>query len=176
MIELAFDLKNYDPGGETDKRTAARGIARRDGKYLMVTGNNGALRFPGGGVEDGESLADAMCREVREETGYPVSPDSCREWAVVRERRRGLIADILEMDSYYFLCEISGAAGEQLLDAGEEEDGLRPVWMDLEEALAANRRLEESGVTAPWPARLLREIKVMERLVQEGNAPQGGMA
>lgn len=176
MIELAFDLQNYDPGGKTDKRTAARGIARRDGKYLMVTGNNGALRFPGGGVEEGESLADAMCREVKEESGYSVVPETAWEWAVVRERRRGLIADILEMDSYYFLCEISGVGGEQLLDEGEVEDGLRPVWMDLEEALAANRRLEESGVTAPWPARLLREIKVMERLVQEGNASRGGMA
>lgn len=170
MIELAFDLQNYNPDGKTDKRIAARGIAHRDGKYLMVTGNNGAFRFPGGGVEDGESLADAMCREVKEESGYFVMPETAREWAVVRERRKGLIADILEMDSYYFLCEISGAGGEQLLDEGEAEDGLRPVWMDLEEALAANRRLEESGVTAPWPARLLRKIKVMERLLQEGNA------
>ena len=170
MIELAFDLQNYNPDGKSDKRVAARGIAHRDGKYLMVTGNNGAFRFPGGGVEDGESLADAMCREVKEESGYSVRPETAREWAVVRERRRGLIADILEMDSYYFLCEISGAGGEQLLDEGEAEDGLRPVWMDLEEALAANRRLEESGITAPWPAQLLREIKVMERLLQEGNA------
>lgn len=169
MIELAVDLQNYDPDGKTDKRIAARGIACRDGKYLMVTGHNGAFRFPGG-VEEGESLADAMCREVKEESGYSVAPETAREWAVVRERRKGLIVDILEMDSYYFLCEISGAGGEQLLDEGEAEDGLRPVWMDLEEALAANRRLEESGVTAPWPARLLREIKVMERLLQEGNA------
>ena len=51
MIELAFDLQNYNPDGKTDKRIAARGIACRDGKYLMVTGHNGAFRFPGGGVE-----------------------------------------------------------------------------------------------------------------------------
>lgn len=167
MIELCFDLKNYIPDGRRETRTAARGIAVRDGKFLVVTGRNGAFRFPGGGVEKGESLADAMCREVQEESGYRVRRDSAKEYAVVRERRRGLIADILEMDSFYFLCEVEEDAGAQSLDAGEVEEGLRPVWVDLEEALAVNRRLLENadGRTNP---RITREIKVMERLLEDG--------
>ncbi len=169
MIELAFDLMNYSPQGRVEKRTAARGIARRDGKYLMVVGSSGACRFPGGGVEPGESLADAMCREVKEESGYSVRKGSAREYAVVRERRKGLIADILEMDSNYFLCEVEGPGGEQALDEGEAADGLRPVWMGLEEALAVNRRLENAG----WKVspRVMREILVMECLLEEGGMP-----
>ena len=166
MIELCFDLKNYNPDGKTGTRTAARGIARRDSKYLMVTGSNGAFRFPGGGAEEGESLVDTMCREMLEESGYHVCKDSATEYLVVHERRKGLIADILEMDSYYFLCEVQGPAGEQALDTKEAEDGLCPVWMDLEEALAVNRRLENGdGKGTP---QIIREIKVMERLLEDG--------
>lgn len=165
MIELFLECQNYDKNGKTDKRTAARGVIRQDGRYLLVTSRKGDFKFPGGGVEPGESLIDAMCREVREETGYPVSPGSCREWAVVHERRKGLIVDILEMDSYYFLCTLDGPQGALDLQGYEVEEEFRTVWLPLEEALAANRRLEESGYTgAPW---LLREIKVMERLLEE---------
>ena len=167
MIELTFDLKNYDPNGKCETRTAARGVIQKEGKYLLVLSRKGDYKFPGGGVEPGESLIDAMCREVREETGYPVSKSSCREWAVVRERRKGLIADILEMDSHYFLCGTEGPQGPTDLQGYEVEEEFRTVWLPLEEALATNRRLEASGYTgAPW---LVREIKVMERLLEEGD-------
>lgn len=167
MRELFFDLKNYQEDGACGKQAAARGIARRGGKYLMVVGSNGAFRFPGGGVEQGESLADAMCREVKEESGYSVRQGSAKPYAVVHERRKGLISDILEMESTYFLCEAEGSGGEQSLDIGEAEDGLRPVWMDLQEALAVNRRLL---VNAGWKAtpRVMREILVMEQLLEDG--------
>lgn len=166
MLKLFFDLENYDPNGKSDRRTAARGIIQREGKYLLVLSWKGDYKFPGGGVEPGESLVDAMCREVREETGYPVAPGSCREWAVVHERRRGLIVDILEMDSHYFLCELDGPQGPPDLQGYEIEEEFRTVWLPLEEALAENRRLEETGFTgAPW---LVREIKVMERLLESG--------
>ena len=167
MKNLSFDLKNYREGGHCEKRAAARGMARKDGKYLMVTGDDGAFRFPGGGVEAGESLAGTMCREVKEESGYTIRRASTKEYAVVRERRKGLIADILEMESTYFLCEIEGGAGEQSLDEGEAADGLRPVWMGLEEALAVNRQLLESA-DGKWSPRIMREILVMEQLLEDG--------
>lgn len=168
MTDLFFDLKNYDENGKCETRTAARGIIRQDERYLLVASRKGDFKFPGGGVEPGESLVEAVCREVREETGYPVDPGSCREWAAVHERRKGLIADILEMDSHYFLCELGGPQGEPDLQGYEAEEKFQTIWIPLGEALAANRRLEESGFAgAPW---LVREIKVMERLLEDGGA------
>lgn len=166
MIEVSFDLKNYDLDGEKEIRTAARGIVKQNGKYLMVTSNKGDFKFPGGGVKEGESLLDAMCREMQEETGFSVQAGSAAPWLVVHERRKGLVVELLEMDSHYFFCQIDGCQGELGREGYEIDEDQRPVWMDLEEALAINRRLEESGFTgAPW---LLREIKVMERLLEDG--------
>ncbi len=54
------------------------GIIIRDEKVLLVRRREddflgGIYEFPGGKVEEGEGLADAIVREVREETGLTVS-------------------------------------------------------------------------------------------------------
>lgn len=44
---------------------------------------NGGLVFPGGHVEDGESLRDSMMREIKEETGLTISnplPCGFKDW------------------------------------------------------------------------------------------------
>lgn len=41
-----------------------------EGRYLMVQSGNGKWHFPGGGIEQTETIADGVVREIREETGY----------------------------------------------------------------------------------------------------------
>jgi len=57
---------------------AVSGIIMRDEKVLLVRRREddflgGIYEFPGGKVEEGEGMADALVREVREETGLTVS-------------------------------------------------------------------------------------------------------
>jgi len=55
------------------------GLARRKGRVLLVQRgtppNRGKWSLPGGGVEWGETLRDALVREFREETGLRVRPE-----------------------------------------------------------------------------------------------------
>jgi 8-oxo-dGTP diphosphatase len=64
----------------------------RDGKVLIVRRAQppakGVYTLPGGGVEVGESLTEAVVREVREETGLTVEPVALAGYreAIVRDR------------------------------------------------------------------------------------------
>ena len=165
-MELTVDLKNYREGGSVFRRTAARGIVRRGKQYLLITTKYGDCKFPGGGVEPGETLEEALLREMREETGRTVRRDSLRKYGVVKERRKGVDADILEMESHYFFCEADGPAGAVELDDYEAEYGFQAVWMTLEEALKKNRAALDREA-CPW---VERDCRVMECLLRE-NAP-----
>lgn len=62
------------------KRIGVAGlITRHSGDILLgrrgKDPNRGLYVLPGGGLQEGESLEAALCREVEEETGYKVLPD-----------------------------------------------------------------------------------------------------
>ena len=54
-------------------RVAARGVLIEDGKILLSYERNTDIYMsPGGGLEEGETLAECCARELAEETGYKV--------------------------------------------------------------------------------------------------------
>ncbi len=160
MREFVLTAPGLPEKGTVYRRVAARGIIRREGRLLLVHTDAGDYKFPGGGVEEGESLEAALAREIREETGRALR-GGVRPYGLVRERRRGRTADILEMDSHYYFCQVEDQAAPLRLDHYEAEEHFQPVWATLEEALAANRAIP--GAT-PW---VDREILVMEALLQD---------
>ena len=50
-------------------------VENEHGEILLVKHNNGEWACPGGQVEVGENLVDALTREIREESGINVSVD-----------------------------------------------------------------------------------------------------
>jgi 8-oxo-dGTP pyrophosphatase MutT (NUDIX family) len=55
-------------------RRSARVLVLDSSDRLLLVQSGGAWLVPGGGVEEGEELADAAVRELREETGLAVTP------------------------------------------------------------------------------------------------------
>ncbi|SFN33083.1 ADP-ribose pyrophosphatase YjhB, NUDIX family [Formivibrio citricus] len=111
--------------------TAAGIIAKRAGKYLFVVRAadpaKGKLGLPGGFVDPGERVEDALRREVREETGGEIGAPSFL----------ASFPNLYGFDSvYYHTCDLYFTA--ELLTADEE---LRPhaseverlVWLAPEE-------------------------------------------
>jgi ADP-ribose pyrophosphatase YjhB (NUDIX family) len=64
------------------KRLGVAGIILSQGRLLLgrrgKDPNRGLYVLPGGGVNDGETLDEAFCREVLEETGVVIPPDPSR--------------------------------------------------------------------------------------------------
>jgi len=60
------------PGRNYIERPGAYALVLRDGSVLVVATPSGYF-LPGGGVDAGESLEDALARELQEEAGLSVS-------------------------------------------------------------------------------------------------------
>ena len=161
MKRLSIDLKDYRENGTVYHRTAVRGIIQQERKLLLIAGKYGDCKFPGGGVKSGESLEKALAREIREETGFALDPSSLQKWGEVTERRKGITADITEMVSHYFFCELTETAQiQQELDPYEKEYEYAPVWLTLEEAIQKNTAaLGQTEV--PWVTRDLEVLRLL---------------
>lgn len=166
MRELFYmDLKDYDPDGKAVVRPSVRGIVIKDKKLAMVYSQKfDYYKFPGGGIEAGETWLDALCREVMEEAGLRVYPESVREFGSVRRVMKGWREDIFIQDNYYYICHTEDKIYPQQLDNYEAEERFLLRYVSPEEAIWVNR-YHDHGTKRQ--SMLEREARVMERLMAE---------
>lgn len=149
--------------GRAILRTAVRAVILRGRELLMVYSSNvGDYKFPGGGVDTGESHLQALARELLEECGASLlSMDgelgAVIEYNFAEEKEH----DVFKMTSYYFFCQIREELGSQKLDGYENDLGFQPVWISIDEAILANRSLLDTNDIPQW---LHREIFVLEHI------------
>ena len=122
MRELfVLDKKNYDPNGSVGRRPSVRGIIVRDGKIAMMHSKKyNYYKLPGGGIEPGETLEETLIREVREESGLVVIPETMKEFGYVRRIEKGRYEDIFVQDNYYFICEAEAEITKRRIFRGQK--------------------------------------------------------
>ncbi len=165
---FALDKKDYGQCTHTFTRDSARGIIIRNGKVAMIHSlKYDYYKFPGGGIESGESPADAVIREVREETGLIVIPESVREYGYVHRIQRSDKdpSECFVQDNYYYLCEASEEIASQSLDDYEAQESYRLEFVEPAAAIRKNREVKESPYN---PLMFERESRVLEGLIAEG--------
>jgi 8-oxo-dGTP diphosphatase len=102
--------------------SVAAAVIRDDGKMLAIKRrDNGHWEPPGGVLDVGEALTDALVREVAEETGYTVSAGSLS--GVYQNMKRDIVA-------FVFRCHVVSG------DARVSDETMEVVWLDQVEIRA----------------------------------------
>ena len=164
---FTLDRGDYQEGKKAFSRPSARAIVIENGRVAMVYSQKyGHYKFPGGGIEAGESREAALVREAREEAGLVLDPQSIRPYGFVHRIERGDREPLFIQDHFYYLASASALVPQEL-DGYEAAEGYTLRWVDPREAAAADRSL----IPAFEPRRrfmLLREAMVLEKLLAEG--------
>ena len=150
--------------GRIVHRTAVRAVIQRGGNLLMIlSANVGDYKFPGGGVDEGETHEQALHREVREECGAELSHMG-EEIGAVAEYNFSIEPefDAFQMTSHYYRCEVTDGFGAQNLDGYEKDLGFTPVWISIESALQQNKSLLDTENAPAW---LQREVFILQHLL-----------
>lgn len=123
------------------QRLSTRSITTQGNRILlMYTERYEDYSLPGGGLDDGEDMIVGMMRELNEETGA-TGIKNIKPFGIYEEYRPWYKTayDVQHMISYCYTCEINETLGDSSLEDYEKGNGMKAVWIDIEEAIAHNQ-------------------------------------
>lgn len=168
---FTIDTQDYDKNGSVFVRNSARSIILREGCVAMVYSKKYRYyKFPGGGIEPGETPEEALIRETLEETGLAVLPDSIREYGYVHRVQKGKKEAVFVQDNFYYFCKAAPYILRQRLESYEAQEGFTLEFVPPQTAVAANRKMDHAEKDRVM---IERESRVLELLAAEGICAAG---
>lgn len=169
---LTIDKKDYSADMPIYEKYSTRAVIVRDGKLATQRGAAGDYKLLGGGVDPGEDYSEALCREVQEESGLIVIPDSIREIGQITERRRDIFKpeEIFVCHSLFYFCDVREEMTESNMTESEITKGYCLTWAAPEEIIAGNAAFCGSQ---PW---IYRDTEFVKWLCAKNGAVTGEMA
>ena len=160
---LVMDEKNYTDDMPVLERVGVRAIIRRDGLLAMQQSAAGEYKIPGGGVDKGETLEEALAREVREETGLVVKPETMQELGEIIDMHRDIFDPGVKYvaRSLHYLCDVEDEMVETSMTESEVRKGFHLAWADIDTIIKTNEAL----MTEKWQ---YRDVEFLKWLKEQG--------
>jgi 8-oxo-dGTP pyrophosphatase MutT (NUDIX family) len=129
-------------------RRSARVLLLDASDRLLLVHSSDAWLVPGGGVEEGEKLAEAAARELREETGLAVGPARLHQVAYTTGRADLGWASGLFRDDF-FLCRVTSHQVDPAgLNEFERQHYRGHRWWTHSELAATRETIYPAGLAA----------------------------
>ena len=165
---LTLDMKDYSENDPIRNRHSVRGIIIRNGRIAMAhVLKYGFYKFPGGGSEGCETKIETLVREVREESGLVVKPETAVPYGMVERTQKSRRGELYNQDNFYYLCEAEDEIASQKLTESESESGYTLEFVDPKEAIRASKA-SDSYSDRFVGVSIERECRVLETLISEG--------
>ncbi len=163
-LRIDHDAVPDEPTGLIE-RAAVRAVIQRDERLLMLHSRiGGDYKFPGGGLEPGESPREALIREVSEECGRTVTRVGDVVITAIEHRLAREPGAYFRMESTYHRCDVADEVHAQSLDAYEHDLAFEPVWIRIDSAIEANERVLADGTAQSWVARETTALRALRDL------------
>lgn len=167
---FTIDLKDYDSNWEKFYRPSVRGIILdNEGSVAMIYSGKGHFyKFPGGGIEGNETHLETLMREIREETGMRLIPESVREFGEVLKIQKGHEGgkDVIHVqENFYYTCEVESEIGNQELEDDEKQLDYVLRFVPIEEAIATNAAFKSKNV---FLEQMVKREKTVLEIIKNG--------
>lgn len=149
-LDINPDASVVDTAGFWERRAARAVVFDDDGRVaLLHVTKHGYHKLPGGGIDEGEDIAEALQRELLEEIGT-----QARVTAEIGEITEYRDQKEMKQTSYCYRARQFGEKGEPDFTEKELNDGFAIVWADN---LAAAIALLESDTPVNYDGKFIQK-------------------